>query len=307
MFEIVAIIAPLFLIIFGSAFLTRLKIADEHWITVLNNYALKIGFPALIFAALSKTTFHFAEHAGLIIANSVFLLGSFLLAYIIGRLFKLPHKLFRTLFLCLAFGNVAYLGIPVLVQMWGDAILPTASIIVAVYLFWLFTVGIGYLEFGRKQKKAATLHLLLLKLLKNPLLLAVILGIIVSAFQVPIPGIIQQSISMISASVTPIVLIVIGLFLGGAKFGKLSHWYPIIAFSLVTLLVIPSLFYFGLLVFGFSVADFSHSIVEAAMPLAITPFALADEYNLDKHFIARSIVLSTVLSIVTLPFWISLF
>ncbi len=42
------------------------------------------------------------------------------------------------------------------------------------------------------------------------------------------------------------------------------------------------------------------------MPLAITPFALADKYNLDKDFIARSIILSTILSAISLPFWISL-
>jgi predicted permease len=42
------------------------------------------------------------------------------------------------------------------------------------------------------------------------------------------------------------------------------------------------------------------------MPLAITPFALARQYDLDQEFIARSIVMSTVLSLISLPFWISL-
>jgi hypothetical protein len=42
------------------------------------------------------------------------------------------------------------------------------------------------------------------------------------------------------------------------------------------------------------------------MPLAITPFALADKFDLDKKFIARAIVLSTILSIITIPLWISI-
>ncbi len=42
------------------------------------------------------------------------------------------------------------------------------------------------------------------------------------------------------------------------------------------------------------------------MPLAITPFALSDKYFLNKVFISRAIVLSTILSIITLPFWIAI-
>ena len=42
------------------------------------------------------------------------------------------------------------------------------------------------------------------------------------------------------------------------------------------------------------------------MPLAITPFMMADKYNLDKNLIARLIVLSTILSVVSLPFWLFL-
>jgi predicted permease len=40
------------------------------------------------------------------------------------------------------------------------------------------------------------------------------------------------------------------------------------------------------------------------MPLAITPFALADKYKLEKMFIARAIVLSTILSAITIPIWV---
>jgi predicted permease len=48
------------------------------------------------------------------------------------------------------------------------------------------------------------------------------------------------------------------------------------------------------------------SAVLAAMPLAITPFALARTYDPDREFLARAIVLSTMLSAVSIPFWISL-
>lgn len=223
-----------------------------------------------------------------------------------GKILRLEKQMFRTLFICFVFGNVAYLGIPVLVQISGETILPTASLIVAIYMFWLFTVGISYLEYSKEKNKKAIAKSIIINLFKNPLLLSVILGIIIGSLRISLPAILLKSLDMITASVTPTVLIVIGLFIGKSKIGKLAEWFPILLFSMATLMILPTLFYYGTKFLGFAPDQFSSSIIQAAMPLAITPFALADKYNLNKIFIARSIVLSTVLSLISLPFWISI-
>jgi predicted permease len=304
--QIFTVIAPLFIIIFASAFLQKFKNIGDDWSKVLNDFALKIGLPVLIFSALSKAPFSFSAQSPLIISNSFFILASFLLAFGIGKILSLEKPMFRTLFICFVFGNVAYLGIPILVQISGEKILPTASLIVAVYLFWLFTIGIGYLDYSiEKNKKAVALNIIK-NLFRNPLLLSVILGIIIGSLRITLPSIVLKSLDMITASVTPTVLIVIGLFIGKSKIGKWSEWIPIFLFSILTLAILPAIFYFGAPFFGFAPSQFSSSIIEAAMPLAITPFALADKYNLHKTFIARSIVLSTILSVISLPFWISI-
>jgi predicted permease len=306
MLQILTIIAPLFLIILISAVLQKFKNFGDEWGKVLNEFALNIGLSVLIFSALSQTNFSFKEEASLIIANSLFLLISFVLALIIGKGLRLKKQMFLTLFICFVFGNVAYLGIPVLTSVLGPEILPKLSLIIAIYLFWLFTIGIGYLDYSINKNKKDVLKKMLKNFAKNPLLLAVVFGLIVGGFNIPIPEIVQKSLEMISASVTPIVLVVIGLFIGKSKIGKLKEWLPVLLFSLFTLFVFPAIFYFGLKFFNFDPSQFLSSIIEAAMPLAITPFALADKYNLHKTFITRSIVLSTILSLISLPFWISL-
>lgn len=306
MLQILAIIAPLFLIIFASALLQKFKNIGENWSEVLNEYALKIGLPVLIFSALAKTSFSFQAEAPLIIANSIFLLVSLALAVIIGKILRLEKQIFKTLFICFVFGNIAYLGIPVLTQISGETILPTVSLIIAIYFFWLFTVGIGYLDYSIDKNKKNVVKNIIKNLFKNPLLLAVIFGIVIGCLKITLPTILIKSLDMITASVTPTVLIVIGLFIGKSKIGKPTEWFPILLFSILTLFILPAIFYFGAKFFGFAPHQFSSSIIQAAMPLAIAPFALADKYNLDKKFIARSIVLSTILSVLTLPFWISI-
>ncbi|MBI5022870.1 MAG: AEC family transporter [Candidatus Magasanikbacteria bacterium] len=307
MSQIFSIIAPLFLIIFVSAALQRWLKIGENWSQVLNDLALKIGLPVLIFSALAQTSFSFFEQSSLIISNSIFIIATFIFAFLLGKILRLENKMFRTFFLCLIFGNTAYLGIPVLIQILGEKILSSASLIVAIYLFWLFTIGIGFLEFNDKQKRKRDIFkTIFVDLVKNPLLIGVVLGILVASFKIILPAVLTKSLDMITASVTPTVLIVIGLFIGKSRIGKVMDWVPALLFSLATLIFLPAAFYFGVKFLGFSPSAFLPSIIQAAMPLAITPFALADKFGLHKEFIARSIVLSTILSVISLPFWISI-
>ncbi|MBD3327949.1 hypothetical protein GF340_01450 [Candidatus Peregrinibacteria bacterium] len=302
--DVFLVILPLFLIIFGAAILQKTKLNTDNWIEVLNSFALNIGFPTLIFSALSKLQVNFTEQINIIIANSLFLIGSFILVLLLQKIFKFKKALFLTLLLCVPFGNVAYLGIPVLTQVWGTQILPSASLIAGVYLFWMFTLFISYLEYANKVKESGLN--IIKNLFTNPLLLAVLFGLIFANLRIPIPAPIDTTISMIAASVTPIVLIVIGLFIGKTKTGKLKEWTGVLFFTLVTLLLLPAAFYFFVRLFHFNIETFAPSIIDSAMPLAITPFALAKKYKLDENFIARSIVLSTILSIITLPFWLTI-
>ena len=306
MLQILVVISPLFLIIFVSAIFQKYKKIGEEWSRVMNSYALNVGFPVLIFSALAKTSASFQEELSLIVANSSIIIVGFVLAFIIGKILNLNKKMFLTLFICFMFGNTAYLGIPVLTKVYGEQILSEVSLIIAIYLFWIFTIGIGVLDYSISKNKSNVLKNILINFINNPLLIAVVFGLIFGSLKIPIPSVVAESLDMISASVAPIVLLVIGFFIGGSKVGKFLEWIPVLLFSLFTILLFPAIFYFGVKFFGLTPSQFSTSIIEASMPLAITPFALAYRYDLDKTFIARSIILSTVLSVITLPFWIML-
>jgi len=306
MLHILAIITPLFLIIFASAIFQRARNLGPEWISVLNEYALKIGLPILIFSSLSKARFSFIEQAPLIFANSLFLIGSFVVPLALIKLFKVPEQKSKTILICLMFSNVAYLGIPVLSELYGERILPTASLIIAVHVFWFFTLGIGYLDFLRHSSSESIFKDIAMSLVKNPLLISVALGILAATTGIAVPDVLMKAIDMVTASVTPTVLIVVGLFIGRSTIGSLRAWLPVLVFSAATLIAIPALFYLSIRFAGADADWVAPSLIESAMPLAITPFALADTYGLDKEFIARSIVLSTVFAVLTLTFWIAL-
>lgn len=294
-------IGPLFLVIFAGMVISRNKSVNGHWLEVLNNYALWIGFPALILVALSRIEWDFRMYNSLIIWNSGRLVVSILMVLPLAAILKLKNSTRRTLFLAVSFGNVAYLGIPVLRSAYGDRILAEATMISAVYLFWLFTLGIFMVEYFGDEK--ISFRQLLFRLLKNPMLIAVFLGITIAVNHVQVPEIIMLGLDLVAGSVTGVVLFSLGLFVGRQPLGKLSDWVPVIGFSLAILFILP--FVFHLVSGRFVDPVLSRAwILEAAMPVGLTPYALCLKYNLNTEFASRVVVASTLLALLSLPLWL---
>ncbi len=295
-------IGPLFLIIFVGMIVSRNKAVDNHWLEILNNYALWIGFPALILVALSRLQWDMQLYGSLIGWNSARIVFSILMVFPISVLLKLKNDMRRTLFLAVSFGNVAYLGIPVLKSAYGDQILPEATMISAVYIFWLFTMGIFLVEYFGDHK--VHLRELLVRLITNPLLIAVFIGLFIAVNHVQLPKVVMSGLDIFANSVTAVVLFSLGLFIGKQPVGKLRDWMPVLAFSLIVLFVLPFLFF--LILKPFSDLHFNRAwILEAAMPMGLTPYVLCLRYKLNAEFAARAVVLSTLLALLSLPFWLT--
>jgi len=294
-------IGPLFLIIFVGMVISRNKAVDEKWLEVLNNYALWIGFPALILVALSRLQWDLNLYGNLIGWNSARIVFSMLLVFPVSALFHLKNSTRRTLFLAVSYGNVAYLGIPVLKSSFGEQILPEATMISAVYIFWLFTLGIFLVEYFGDHK--VHLRELLIRLITNPLLISVFIGLFIAVNHILLPKIILSGLDIFANSVTAVVLFSLGLFMGKQPFGKIQDWVPVLLFSLTILFVLPFLSY--LIAKPFVDLSVSRAwILEAAMPMGLTAYALCLKYKLDTEFASRTVVASTILALLSLPFWL---
>jgi predicted permease len=296
-------IGPLFLVIFVGMIVSRNKSVDQQWLEILNNYALWIGFPALILVALSRLQWNMELYGSLIGWNSFRIVLSMLLVFPVAGLLNLKNSTRRTLFLAVSYGNVAYLGIPVLRSAYGDQILPEATMISAVYVFWLFTLGIFLVEYFGDHK--VHLRELLVRLVTNPLLIAVFIGLIIAVNHIQLPKVMLSGLDILANSVTGVVLFSLGLFMGKQPVGKIQEWLPVLAFSLVILFVLPFLF----LLITQQFNDLSVSkpwIMETAMPMGLTAYALCLKYKLNTEFASRVVVLSTLLALLSLPFWLAI-
>lgn len=297
-------VLPLFLVIVIGAIFSRTKVYHENWIEVLNKYALWIGFPALVIFSLMKLDLAEKSYTTFIFLNSVFILASMALVFPIARIFKLSVQTKRTLFLILPFGNVSYLGIPVLFNAYGETILPEAAIISAIYVFWLLTLAILLIEIYGEEK--VNMKKLGLSLAKNPLLLSVFIGLIIVVFKIKLPEFANKTIELFSDSVTAVVLFSLGMFLGRHQLGKLKDWLNVAVLTIATMIVLPYLFYRIILLFPLPNVDLKSLIIDAAMPLGVTPYVLSVQYKLDTPLLTRVVVFGTIISVVVIPMWISI-
>lgn len=295
-------ILPLFLVIFFGILMIRLGAATVAWVDILNKYALKIGFPALIFAALAKMDFSFAENATLIVSNSLYLIGCMLMAFPVGALFKTSLKTKQTLILVLAFGNITYLGIPVLINTLGQQVMGPAIILTSVYLFWMFSLALVLIEVTGEGK----IHFktLVIKLTTNPLLVAVVLGLLASGLKISPQSSLMKSLDLVAQSVTAVVLLSLGIFMGSQKIGSVRDWVPVFGLSLLIMVVFPGIFYLFLQQTSMEPLPLTCSVLDASMPMGLTAYALTQQYGLNAKLAGRLVLLSTFLAMFILPAWI---
>ncbi len=294
-------VLPLFLVIFTGVLFSRTKAASVSWIEILNKYALWIGFPALVLASLIKLDLHGQNYSRLIITNSGYIVVCMFLAYPLAKVFGLSNRVKRSLFLILSFGNVAYLGIPVLGNAYGEKIIPVAAVLAAVYVFWLLTLGIILIEINGENH--LNIKHLLLRLIKNPLLISVFAGLIIVTFDISIPEIAGKTIQLFAGSVTAVVLFSLGIFLGLHNIGKPKEWLMAFVLAVTITLVLPLAFYLVLKNSAMEPLQFKATILDSAMPLGLTPYALAVQYELEVPLVSKIVVVSTLLAIAVIPFW----
>jgi predicted permease len=289
-------VAPLYVLI-AIGVMLRLIVASDAWIEVFNKFGVYVGFPAIVFSSLVKIPAGAIIETSVIACNVLFLLVAVALTYGVGRCLRLTPALRNTYVIGVFYGNVAYLGYPFV-----TTVIPgseaSVSIHIAIYVAFLFTVGIFVLELS-KDGGSVNLPRIAKSIMTSPLLLSVVAGLLFRSTGLSLPGFIEHALELLAASAAPIVLLAIGMFIA-RRLTPDRHLVHAALLSSLKLVVFPLGFMLFAGLLGGQHAS-AVSIMEAAMPCGITIFALAEVFPMDKQVVASTIVISTVASAISLP------
>lgn len=199
---------------------------------------------------------------------------------------------------CAVIGNTGFLGVPMLVVLLGPDAAGPVLMVLAIDLI-VFSSLITILITGSRDGRMSLgiLSTVGKGLLRNPMIVSISLGLLVSGLSIPIPDVANEFLGMLGAAATPGALFAIGASLAGKSAERMSvaGWL-----SFCKLVLHPAAVALAALVI-FPVEPFEAAVMisAAALPVAGNVYILAQHYGVAPHRVSAAILVSTALSIVT--------
>ena len=297
MFDIVAAILPVFLLIFVGAWLQHRGFPGDGFWAPAERLGYIVLFPALIVDTLAT-----ADLAGLRILPMALALVVTLLAVagglILFRRVLAPDGPALTSLIQGATRMNAFICLAVAAALWGSAGLTLAAIAVAVIVPTVNVIGVMALaQYGRAAQP--TLRGLLGSLARNPLILAALAGVLLNGSGVGAPPILGPMLEILGRAALPVGLLAVGAALDFA--GMLRQAPIILQNTALKLLGVPLLAAGVLWAFGVEGITAGVAILFTASPTAVSSYILARQLGGDAPLMAGIVTAQTAASLVTLP------
>ena len=199
---------------------------------------------------------------------------------------------------CAVIGNVGFLGIPMLTLLLGPAAVGPNLMVLAVDLLVFGTLIVVLITGSRDGRMSlAILGTVGKGIISNPMLVSIFLGLMVSTFEVPVPGPLNEFLGILGAAATPCALFAIGASLASksAERVAIAGWL-----SFAKLILHPAAVAFAAF-YMFDVDPYAAGVMiaAAALPVAGNVYIVAQHYGVAPHRVSASILISTVISVLT--------
>ena len=261
----------------------------------LSKIILNITMPCLIVASVATGDElpGAAEILSVLKVAAVFYGMELLLSAVVPRLLGGTDKQKGVWRYTLVFPNMAFIGYPVAVALFGPEALFYAVILVLPFNLLAYSLGPLMLA-GRAKFRWQQLI--------SPCILASLAALVVALGHVSLPVIVGECVEFVGSITTPLSLLVVGSLLAGLTVGKVFASPRLWALTAVRLLVLPALLW---LLLGWMNVEppmvAGIAVILMAMPTAVNGSMLSMEYGGDTECMAQITFLTTLVSIITIP------
>ena len=288
-----------------GALAARFKVITPESKDMLSKVIFNISLPLMLFTnflKLDATPRLLANSFVVLMISGAVILFMLLVGWLTSKLFGITGReaaVFKTHSM---FGNIIFLGFPLIYALYGSEGLLYASMFQLIANIIMWTVGVIVLTYGNgvSWKKS------ILKVL-NINTIATIFGFLFFIFSLKLPDIIVTPFSALGAANTWLCMIYIGAMLVFSSVGGLLKKKSLYIISFNRLIFIPALliavFVLFAAVLGLAPDKLVSSVIilEVAMPCMASVVIMAKELGADDHLAVGNVFVSTILSIFTLP------
>lgn len=192
--------------------------------------------------------------------------------------------------------NAGFLGNPMAYLVFGDTGLLYASVFLIPQRVVMWSIGVSFFTGGISFKDV------LKKMVTHPCIVSVFVGGFLMVFRVPLPGLLHDVLESISDCCTPLSMIVMGTLLLELDWRTMLEKRQIF-FAALRLMLIPGIVWGICRMFSLDPLVSGVSVIMTAMPAASMTPIFANKYHKDVASATACFVLTTVLSVITIPIW----
>lgn len=284
----------LFLMIFAGYACGKLRLITENGAQEMTSVLFYIVTPCLIVSSLQNTI-------GRVEMKQLVSCGVLsVLAMVVCILVSLPF--FRrsapgrgkVLRFAAAYSNCGFIGLPLAQATVGDIGTAYASMFIAVYNFFVWTHGLSSMQQGQRRPD-------LKRLLLNPGILGLAVGLPLFAFSAHLPNLILVPVQSLADLNTPLAMLVIGAYMSHVPVSGIFRDRSLYALAAVRLALIPAVCFALMLALGTEKTLLTSLLILAAAPSGANTVMFAAQFDGDAELASKSVALTTILSMVTLP------
>ena len=277
----------------------RLGMLGEREVIRMNKTAFFFFMPCLLFHNIYKADLSVAIQPRLLIFALISVLVIYLLTLPIILLSEKEHHNRSAVLMSIYRSNSTMVGLPIAASLVSASDISTAAVLIAVVaVFYNILAVITFSFLDGRHTRPLTLFA---SILKNPLIVGSLLGILFAYFGWRLPSAVAGVVSSLSAMSSPLLLFLLGAFFRFDSVGKYRH--ELVLSCVGRLIVIPALVLPLAWLMGFRDMQFAALIAIFAPSSAINSFTMAQQMGGNAELIGDTIVLSSILCPLTIFFW----
>ncbi len=294
-------IVPIFSLILLGWVARRFNFISDRSTSILNSYAFYFALPALFFTSIYLINFNVFLNPKLILSIVLPILSISAVTFGYVTYTRKDNKTKAAYLLGSYLGQNAYLAIPFVSLAYGAAFEPITGLIGAIY----FSVGMGLNIFILEYYSTKKTEVLgsLVNLIKVPTIWGILAGfgfsILSTYYGVKLPLFIANTLTLVATPASAVALFALGTFMYRRTKVDMKE---VLTLCLFKNILLPVLAFIAILFFMPDNINSKIVLVQAAMPMAVSNFVLAEKYNTRRELISNSIITSTIISLFTLSF-----
>jgi len=292
-----SLVALIMCIVAGYVCRRRQIINDTHT-SGIAELLVKVAMPCSVFMSLMRPFSRellFESMVTFFVISAIFLLGV-LLGYLLGRGLKTAPKVRTCWAFGVGFGNVGFMGIPVISAVFGYEGLFYVAMALASFNLLTFTLGVKMFDpTGTSSSSPIKI------VFGNPALAATIVGFGFFLAGLRLPASLEGGVSLIAGMTSPISMILIGAILAKQRLKETLMDFTLLPPIALKLLVIPLISLFVLRIFITNPVMLGVIVTLMAMPPAAATAIFAEQFDGDSVTAARLVVIGTLICVITVP------